>query len=136
MRASRNKVLIVDCHEEVLITFEQLLEDKGYDTTTAWTGQDGLGALKTQLFDLILVNEYLPDMNAEDFVSALQHRGNKVPCIIMQPSATEITDTSRFFAAGAVAVVCKWSQDLVLDAVYALLPPTDAMRTLPREASA
>lgn len=136
MRASRNKVLIVDCHEEVLITFEQLLEDEGYDTTTAWTGQGALNSARAQVFDLIVVNEYLPDMNAEDFVSALRHRGSNVPCIVMQPSATEITDTSRFIAAGAVAVVCKWSQDKVLDAVYALLPSTKALRTLPREASA
>jgi CheY-like chemotaxis protein len=135
MNARRIKVLIADCHEDALITLERLLEGEGYDTTTAWTGQDALKAVQGQVFDLALVNEYLPDMDAEDFISVLQRRGGNVPCIVMQPSATEITDIGRFLAAGAVAVVCKWSQTKVLETVYALGSPTSTMRTQRRGTS-
>ena len=130
MKVRRLKVLIIDCHEDVLIPFERLLEDEGYDTTTACTGQDALKALQAQVFDLVLVNEYLPDMDAELFISELQRRGGDVPCIVMQPRATQITDIRRFLAAGAVAVVCKWSQTRVLEAVYAHVSPTSTVRTL------
>jgi CheY-like chemotaxis protein len=119
MKPRRIKVLIIDCDEDVLIAFERLLEDEGYDTTTAWTGQDALKALQGQVFDLVLVNEYLPDMDAERFISELRRRGGMVPCIVMQPSAAQTTDIGRFLAAGAVAIVCKWSQTMVLEAVYA-----------------
>lgn len=33
-------MLIADCHEEVLIALERLLENAGFDTTTAWIGRD------------------------------------------------------------------------------------------------
>jgi CheY-like chemotaxis protein len=42
MNTRRAKALIVDCDEDVLITFERLLEDEGYDPTNAWLGQDAL----------------------------------------------------------------------------------------------
>jgi len=128
MKARRLKVLIIDCHEDVVIPFEHLLEDEGYDTTTACTGQDALKALQDQVFDSVLVNEYLPDMDAELFISELRRRGGNAPCIVMQPSATQITDIDRFLAAGAVAVVCKWSQTKVLEAMYAHLSPTSTVR--------
>lgn len=119
MRTRRAKVLIVDCHEDVLISFERLLEDAGYDTTTAWTAQDACKVVQSRTFDLVLINEYLPETNAEDFISELRSRGGMVPCIVMQPSATQITDTRRFLTAGAAEVVCKWSQADVLEAISA-----------------
>ena len=129
MKTHRIKVLIVDCDEDVLITFERLLEDEGYDTTTAWTGQDALKALQGQVFDLVLVNEYLSDLDTELFISGLRHRSGNVPCIVMQSSATaRKSDIGRFLAAGAVAVVCKSSQTKLLEAVSAQVSPTSPMR--------
>jgi CheY-like chemotaxis protein len=136
MNARRIKVLIADYHEGALLTFKRLLEDSGYDTATAWTGCDALKAMRGHVFDLVLVNEYLPDVDAEDFIPEVQRRGGNVPCVVMQPSATQITDISRFFAAGAVAVVCKWSQTKVLETVHALVSPTRTMRPQQRIPSA
>lgn len=119
MKTRRPRVLIVDCHEDVLISFERLLEDAGYDTTTAWSAQEAWQAVQARTFDLLLVNEYLPETNAEDFISELRSAGSMVPCIVMQPSATQITDTGRFLAAGATKVVCKCSQPDVLEAIAA-----------------
>ncbi len=42
MKTSRKKVLVADCHEEVLIALEKMLEDAGFDTTTVWTARDAL----------------------------------------------------------------------------------------------
>ncbi len=119
MKVRRPRVLIVDCHEDVLISLERLLEDAGYDTTTAWSAQEARQAMLARACDLVLVNEYLPEINAEDFISELRSTGCKVRCIVMQPSAKCITDTRRFLAAGAVEIVCKWSQADVLEAVSA-----------------
>ena len=117
MRTARKKILIADCHEEVLILLERMLEDAGFDTTTAWTAQDALKLMETQPFDLIIVNEYLPDSECEELLRALQNKGTQVPCIVMQPSAPEITDTRILRRLGAREIVCKWAYQQIVDAV-------------------
>ena len=39
METQRTTILIVDDDEQVLIELERLLEDQGYNTTTAWSGR-------------------------------------------------------------------------------------------------
>lgn len=107
MKASRKRILIADCHEDVLIVLEKLLEDAGFDTTTVWTAKEALKLADSHLFDLVLVNKYLPDAECEDLLRALRKRGVQAPCIVMQPSAPEIVDFTRFEALGAKDVVCK-----------------------------
>lgn len=117
MKTSRKKVLIADCHEEVLIALERMLEDAGFDTTTAWTARDTLALLDAQVFDLLLVNEYLPDAECEDLLRALHKRGAQVPCIIMQPSAPEITDDTALQALGAHSIVSKHGYQQIVEIV-------------------
>jgi CheY-like chemotaxis protein len=101
MKPSRKRVLIADCHEDILIILERLLEDAGFDTTTVWTAKEALKLADSHAFDLILINEYLPDAECEDVLKALQRKGELIPCIVMQPSAPEIVDFTRFEALGA-----------------------------------
>jgi DNA-binding response OmpR family regulator len=111
----RPKVLIVDYQEEILISFEHLLEDEGFDTTTVWTGLDALKAVRGREFDLILLAEYLPDIDADGFMRELCD----VPCVVMQSARTQSVETHRLRAAGAIEVVCKRSPTEVLKAVLA-----------------
>ena len=117
MTTERKRVLVADCHEEVLIVLEKMLEDAGFDTTTVWTAQEALRLIETQKFDVILLNEYLPDSECEELLRTLQNRGAQVPSIVMQPSAPEITDTRTLRRLGAREVVCKRDYQDVLDAV-------------------
>ena len=107
MNPSRKKILVADCHEDVLIILERLLEDAGFDTTTVWTATEALKLLDSHAFDLVLFNEYLPDAECEEVLTALRKRGAHTPCIVMQPSAPEIVDFRRFEALGARDMVCK-----------------------------
>lgn len=117
MKTARKKILIADCHEEVLMALEKILEEAGFDTTTAWTARDTLALLDSQVFDLVLVNEYLPDAECEDLLKALHERGAQIPCIIMQPSAPEITDYTGLQALGASHIVCKHAHQQILEIV-------------------
>jgi DNA-binding response OmpR family regulator len=117
MKTARKKVLIADCHEEVLIVLEKMLEDAGFDTTTAWTAKDALRLVDSQVFDLMLVNEYLPDAECEDLLKALRKTGAETPFVVMQPSATEITDSSGLRALGARDIVCKYAYRQVIEMV-------------------
>jgi DNA-binding response OmpR family regulator len=107
MKAKRKRILIADCHEDVLIILERLLEDAGFDTTTVWTAAAALKLIESRTFDLVLVNEHLPDAECEDVLKALRKRGVQTPCIVMQPGAPEIVDVTRFGALGATDIVPK-----------------------------
>ncbi len=79
MKTERKRVLVADCHEEVLIVLEKILEDRGFDTTTVWTAQEALKLAQSGIFDLILVNEYLPDAECEHLLIELRNKGAKLP---------------------------------------------------------
>lgn len=117
MRTVRKKVLVADCHEEVLIILEKLLEDAGFDTTTVWTAQEVLNLAESKVFDIIVINEYLPDAECEELLKKLQSKGTPLTCIVMQPSAPEITDVGMLRALGAREIVCKRAYHQVVDAV-------------------
>jgi CheY-like chemotaxis protein len=114
MNTPRKKVLIADCHEEVLIVLERMLEDAGFDTMTAWTAHEALKLVESGSFDLVLINEYLPDGECEVLLRILQMRG-QMPCIVMQPSAPEITEVQSFRALGAREVVCKYAYERIVE---------------------
>ena len=117
MKTLRKNILVADCHEETLIALEKILEDAGFDTTTVWTANDALKRLDSEVFDLVLVNEYLPDADCEDLLKALRKRGAQMPCVVMQPSAPEITDFTQLEALGARDVVCKYAHRQLVEAV-------------------
>ncbi len=117
MRMPRKRVLVADCHEEVLIVLEKMLEDAGFETATVWTAQEALALVKSQAFDLVLINEYLPDAECEDLLKAFREKGTQVPCIVMQPSAPEITDVRVLQQLGARGIVCKYTYEQVVEAV-------------------
>jgi len=114
MNTPRKKVLVADCHEEVLIALEKMLEDAGFDTTTVWTARDALKLVDSQVFDLVLVNEYLPDAECEGLLKALRKRGAQMPCIVMQPSAPQITDFTGLRILGAHDIVCKYAYQQIV----------------------
>lgn len=117
MKRASKKILIADCHEEVLITLEKMLEDAGFDTTTVWTARDALKQVNSQVFDLVLINEYLPDADCEELLKALRKRGSQMPCIVMQPSAPEITDFTSLKALGVRDIVCKSAYRKIVEVV-------------------
>src|SRR5439155_15555861 len=58
----RHRVLVVDDDESVLTLLNQLLEEAGYETTTAWGGREAIEILRQSVFDLVLLDDYLPDL--------------------------------------------------------------------------
>ena len=107
MNAHRRKILVADCHDDSLIFLEKLLEDAGFDTTTVWTAKDTLSRVDSHAFDLVLVNEYLPDAECEDLLKELQKRRVSIACIVMLPCEPEMNDFIKLEKLGARDVVCK-----------------------------
>src|SRR5690348_10914774 len=72
METQRKTILIVDDDEQVLIDLERLLEDQGYDTTTAWSGREALQLLQSKSFDFVLLDGDLPDLSREELMRQAQ----------------------------------------------------------------
>lgn len=130
------RILIVDCHEDVLIVLERTFEDAGFDTTTAWTGADAIRWLDLVAFDLVLLNEYLAEGTAEDFLRALRRRGIGTPCIVMQPSAPPMLDARSFRSLGVLDILCKHDPAELLEGVRAHVHAVAGQRELHRAAVA
>lgn len=128
MKVARKKILVADCHEETLMALEKVLEDAGFETTTVWTAEEAVRLLDSQVFDLMLVNEYLPDADCEELLKTVRQRDRAVPCIVMQPSAPEITDVRLLLSLGAQEIVCKRPSQQIVEAVTRCLADRSTQR--------
>lgn len=115
MNTQRKKILIADCHEEILITLQKLLEDAGFDTTTVWTAKDFVQSLYSGAFDLVLINEYLPDARCEELLHRLDEQ--QLPCIFLQPRASTSSDFTAQVALAERDVVCKYDYKEIVELV-------------------
>ena len=106
-KAMRKQVLLVDNEEDVLVLLEHALETEGYATTTAWSGRQALDLLARQSFDLVVLDDQLSDLSAEELLKQLHPRSQDLPVIVTQnPGAAPFT-ADRYLSLGACAVVCK-----------------------------
>lgn len=107
MDMARKTILIVDDDEKVLIELEHLLEDQGYNTTTAWSGREALEFLRCRSFDFVLLDGDLPDLTCEELMRQAQ-ACSKSYWIVLQPQ-------TRFRPESASAnSVCKSEHGAIL----------------------
>src|SRR5277367_795464 len=66
----RLKILIVEDHTPTRMAMSRLIRQAGADVTTARDGEEGLGYLLTQHFDVLLTDLRMPKM---DGFELLQH---------------------------------------------------------------
>ena len=98
------RILIVDDDEDVLIRLERLLEGEGYETATAWSGKEALELSGKARFDLLLVDEYLGDVEIAKLWEELQRH---------QPHAFRFVMLARSSGPRSIPIthlpsVCKW----------------------------
>ncbi len=123
MPQQRKKILVIDNDEDVLITLERALEEKGFDTTTAWDLPEGLELMASSGFDLLLIGDHPPELNCERVLKLLRKEEVTVPCIVMHTAARHPFSEPylRFLGAGGIA--CKWNEEEVTAEVARCLAP-------------
>ena len=117
MRAKSKRVLIVDPHADVLISLQKSVEDAGFDTEAAWSGADAIRLLRKEEFDIVLINEYLPDCDCDVILRQIKAQFGNVGCVVMQSYAPRMDQCDRFKQSGTTAVVCKHDLASVLAAI-------------------
>jgi CheY-like chemotaxis protein len=84
--AKRLKVLVVEDHTPTRMAMSRLIRQAGADVTTARDGEEGLGYLLTQRFDVLLTDLRMPRMDGFELLQHAQtlpesHRPNRVIAI-------------------------------------------------------
>lgn len=105
---AKKRVLVIDDDEYVLIAMERLLESEGFVTTTAWSGQEGLELLRSRDFDLVLLDDYLRDIEHEEIFGEIRSMEIQ-PLVVMTESAPMSDARRHYLNLGAIAVVGKWA---------------------------
>jgi len=66
------RILLVDDEEETRNVFDTALRTAGYEVTTASSGKETLNILNSSQFDLILLDQMMPDMSGNETLKSLK----------------------------------------------------------------
>jgi DNA-binding NtrC family response regulator len=113
----RNRILIVDNDEKVLIALERALEQEGYDTETVWNLPEGLEALAEGGFNMLLVGDHPPELNCERVLKVLHRERVGLPVVVMHSQPRHPFAEAFVTHLGAAGVVCKWNERQVVEVV-------------------
>ena len=119
------RILVVDDNLPLRLMVAQALEEHGYVTVAAESGEAALEAAAFEPPDLCLVDYFMPGMTGAQFIRELRASADErlrlVPAIGL--TAYE-SGEQELLAAGAMQVLRKpWNEDQVLEAVERLLSP-------------
>ena len=86
IKAKRLRVLIVEDHAPTRMAMSRLIRQAGADVLTARDGEEGLGYLLTQRFDVLLTDLRMPKMDGFELLQKCQqlpesHRPRRVIAI-------------------------------------------------------
>jgi DNA-binding response OmpR family regulator len=93
---ARLTALVVDDDWAIRTFLTQLLDDVGFATTSFEAGRPALEALAQRPFDLLLLDQWLPDMNGLQLCEAARERYGAAPLILL---ITADTRRERLLAA-------------------------------------
>jgi DNA-binding response OmpR family regulator len=117
-----NRTLILDTDPDTLITLQHVLEEADIDATITWDEAEACQLMETRPFDLILIGDHPPELNAAVIVDNLSLRGTCPPVLILRGLFGE-KDAEYFRRLGAVAVIPKRDPIAVLEQVTKALAP-------------
>lgn len=99
------KVLLVDDNEINLEIQSLMLENCGFDVTTADNGKSAVETAKQQDFSLIFMDINMPEMDGYTACGLIRETDKSVPVIAL--SADKIEDDGRFIASGMSGALLK-----------------------------
>ena len=77
------RLLIVDDEEDFLDVISQRLQSRGFDVTTAGSGQDALEAAAKSDFDTALVDLKMPGMDGEELIKRLKEHDATIEIVVL-----------------------------------------------------
>ncbi|GAA0569975.1 response regulator transcription factor [Halomonas salifodinae] len=117
------KVLVVDDEPNIVLSLEFLMQQAGFEVTTAEDGEGALARVAEDLPDLVLLDISLPDLSGFEVLERLRQmpRGAKLPIIMLTAHGREV-EREKGLALGADDYITKpFSTQALVEKVKALL---------------
>ncbi|PYV17224.1 MAG: hypothetical protein DMG21_08945 [Acidobacteria bacterium] len=105
---NKKRVLIADDDDHVRRSLEYALCEEGFDASGAASGQEALDTLRTEPFDLLLIDDSLFDMRLEDVLRTVRSFEIQ-PVIVVLQAVPRLGAAARFAALGASDAVGRWN---------------------------
>ncbi|HWP43059.1 MAG TPA: response regulator [Blastocatellia bacterium] len=106
MSAEPLSVLLVEDDVHIRSLLELFFSEWGYQATLAPTATEGLRRLLERRFDIIILDNWLPDLEGVELCRQIRDFDRKTP-IIFYSAATMGSEDVRAFEAGANAYISK-----------------------------
>lgn len=127
MKDPKKHILIADSDEQALIALEHLLEDEGFETTTAWSTNQVVDLIERGRFDLLLVADHPPEVNCELLLRRTKGKNAATPLVVMENRPRHPFAEPYLLTLGAREIVHKWQYEEVKHAVSGMLAPASGM---------
>jgi two-component system OmpR family response regulator len=104
---SQARILVVDDEPDTLGLIELTLQTAGFSVRTAGNGDQALGLLLNDTFDLVLLDIMMPGMTGFDLLEILKNRDVEVPPIVFLTAKSRQEDREKGDTLGAAAFLTK-----------------------------
>ena len=89
MEKSRGKILWIDDEIDLLKPHILFLKEKGYSIATCSNGRDGISQSKDKIFDLVLLDQFMPGLDGMDTLREIKGNNPALPVIMITKSEEE-----------------------------------------------
>jgi CheY-like chemotaxis protein len=115
----KNKTaLIVDNDEKIQRLLQGMLQDLGFETCMTWSGYEALTLLESGRVDLLLIDDYVPDLHFDDLLKRVGQLPIQPRILVIQAAAPTFDNVHQYALLGASSVVRKHNVDEVRKAVF------------------
>lgn len=119
--AKMKRILMADTDDDLVTRLAFFFEDKGYEATTAWNGQEVLTQLRSRQFDVILLSDYFDDASCEEIWRAVHRLPGNPTLVLLESPQTGPKRTKRLSDICGGCVVREKSAYLISESVHECL---------------
>ena len=85
---SHGNILVVDDERGICDQLAGILRDEGFSVTAVATGEEALVAVSREIFDLVLLDVWLPGIDGIEALRQLRAAGHQIPVVLISGHAT------------------------------------------------
>lgn len=118
------RILLIEDEEGFVRFIKKGLKEEGFNVGTAETAEEALQLIKSYIYDLLIVDVLLPQMNGFDFIAIFRSNNKKTPIMVLTAKDT-ISDKRVGFQSGCDDYLTKpFHFEELLMRIHALLRRT------------